>query len=850
MFKVTVKGLAAHKFRLAATALAVMLGVAFMAGTLVLTDTIGKTFDELFGDVFEGTDAVVRREAAFSSPEGQGDERGRVDASLVRTVAAVDGVARAEGTIQGYARLVDKKGEPVGDPGMGAPTFGGNWSDSRDLNPFRIVAGRPPATDDEVVLDKKSADDAGYRVGETATVVVQGPPRRVTVAGIAKFGDADSPGGASFVLFTTPAAQRLVAEPGKFDAVSVVAEGGLSQREVTERITRVVPPGVEVVTGDEITAESQSDIKEGLQFFNIFMLVFAVVALLVGSFMIFNTFSITVAQRTRENALLRAIGATRRQVLASVLVEALLVGVLASLIGLAVGVGVAVGLKALLAGFGIEIPAGGVVFLPRTVIISLIVGVGVTLVAALSPARKAGRIPPVAAMREMVGGSSGYGSRLRIVVGAGILALGVASLLGGLFGGGGNALPMVGLGVLLVFFGVSVLGRTIALPLSRMIGAPLPRLRGITGALARENAMRNPKRTAATASALMIGVGLVGFITILAASTRASINATIDKAFTGDFAIDSGTFGVGGLDPALADRINELPEVRVATGVRRGAAEIDGHVKQLQGVDPATAFDILDVEPLEGAPSDLGRDAIAVFEDVANDNDLNVGDRLPVVFKDTGPKELTVAMIYGENQPVGDYLLGRAAYEANFADQFDSQVFIATADGVSPPAARSAIERVTAQFPGADVRDRAGFKKDQTSFVNQLLGLVYAMLTLAIVIALLGIGNTLALSILERTRELGLMRAVGMTRSQLRSTVRWESVVIALQGTLLGLAVGVFFGWALVQALSDEGINRLNIPFVNLAVVVVLAGLAGVVAAIPPARRAARLDVLRAIVTE
>ena len=850
MFKVTVKGLLAHKVRVAATALAVMLGVAFMAGTLVLTDTIGRTFDDLFGDVFEGTDAVVRREAAFSSPEGQGDQRGRVDASLVRTVAAVDGVAEADGTIQGYARLVDKEGEPVGDPGMGAPTFGGNWSDSADLNPFRIVAGRPPAADDEVVLDKKSADDAGYQVGETATVVVQGPPQRVKVSGIAKFGEADSPGGASFVLFTTPAAQRLVAEPGKFDAVSVVAEGGLSQREITERIARVVPPGVEVVTGEEITAESQSDIKEGLQFFNIFMLVFAAVALLVGSFMIFNTFSITVAQRSRENALLRAIGATRRQVLGSVLVEALVVGVLASLIGLVVGVAVAVGLKALLAGFGIEIPAGGVVFLPRTVIICLIVGVGVTLLAALSPARKAGRIPPVAAMREMAGGSSGYGSSVRIVVGAGILVLGVASLLGGLFGGGDSALPMVGLGVLLVFFGVSVLGRTIALPLSRLIGAPLPRLRGITGALARENAMRNPKRTAATASALMIGVGLVGFITILAASTRASINATIDKAFTGDFAIDSGTFGVGGLDPALADRINDLPEVRVATGVRMGAAEIDGRVAELQGVDPATAFDIINVEPLQGAPADLGPDAIAVFEDVAKDDDLQVGDTLPVLFKDTGPKELRVAMIYGENQPVGDYLLGRAAYEANFADQFDSQIFIDTADGVSAPAARAAIEGVTAQFPGADVRDRAGFKADQTSFVNQLLGLVYAMLALAIVIALLGIGNTLALSILERTRELGLMRAVGMTRSQLRSTVRWESVVIALQGTLIGLAVGVFFGWALVQALSDEGINRLEIPFVNLAVVVVLAGLAGVVAAIPPARRAARLDVLRAIVTE
>ncbi|HEX2272768.1 MAG TPA: FtsX-like permease family protein, partial [Acidimicrobiales bacterium] len=794
MFRVTVKGLLAHKLRLAATALAVMLGVAFMAGTLVLTDTISRTFDDLFGDVFADTDAVVRQEAAFTAPQGEGAQRGRVDASLVGIIAAVDGVALAEGNVQGYARLVGKDGEPIGDPEMGAPTFGANWSDSDELDPFTLVEGTPPRADTEVVIDKKSADDGKLRVGDTTTVLVQGPPQQVRIAGIVKFGEADSPGGASFVLFTTDAAQRLVAEPGRFDSVSVVAEEGLSQRQVADRIAPVLPPGVEVVTGDQVTKENQDELKEGLSFFNVFLLVFAVIALLVGSFMIFNTFSITVAQRTRENALLRAIGASKRQVLASVLLEAVVVGVLASLIGLAIGLAVAVGLKALLAGFGLDIPAGGVVFLPRTAIVSLVVGVGVTVLAALSPARKAGRIPPVAAMRDVAVGSAGYGSKLRMLVGGVILALGVVSLLSGLFGGGDNALAMVGLGVLLVFFGVSVLGRTIALPLSRMIGAPLPRLRGITGNLARENAMRNPKRTAATASALMIGVGLVGFITILAASTRTSINAPIDKAFTGDFAINSGTFGTGGLDPSLAQRIAALPEVRAAAGIRMGTVEVDGHVEQIQGVDPATAFDILDVEPLQGDPADLGSDAIAVFRDAAEDDGLALGDKVAVRFKDTGTKELTVTMIYGENQPAGDYLLGLEAYEANFADQFDTLVLIDKEDGVSAEAARVAIQRVADDFPGAEVNDRTGFKEEQTSFVNQMLGLVYALLALAIVIALLGIGNTLALSILERTRELGLLRSVGMTRSQLRSAVRWESVIIALQGTFLGLLIGVFFG--------------------------------------------------------
>jgi putative ABC transport system permease protein len=850
MFRVTVKGLLAHKFRLAATALAVMLGVAFMAGTLVLTDTIGKTFDDLFADVYEGTDAVAREEAAFSNPEGAGDVRGRVDASLVDTVAGVDGVATAEGIIQGYARIIDNDGDPIGDPEMGAPTFGGNWNESSDLNPFRIVAGEPPRADNEIVIDKKSADDAGFRVGDTVTVLAQGPPHQLELSGIAKFGDADSPGGASYVLFTTEAAQRLVAEPGKFDSVAAVADEGVSQRELAGHISEVVPSGVEVVTGDEITTESQNDIEENLSFFNTFMFIFAVVALLVGSFIIFNTFSITVAQRTRENALLRAIGASRRQVLASVLVEALVVALFASLIGLVVGLAVAAGLKALLAGFGFDIPSGAVVITPRTIIISLVVGVLVTVVAALSPARKAGKVAPVAAMRDVAVGSTGYGSKLRVVVGGVVLALGVMSLLGGLFGGGSGARPLVGLGVLFVFFGVSILGRTIALPLSRMIGALLPRLRGITGTLARENAMRNPKRTAATASALMIGVGLIAFISIFAASTKTSFNAAIDESFTGDFVIDSGAFGTGGLDPALVGKVNDLPEVRAASGVRVGAAEISGGPKQVIGLDPANAFDIIDVRQLQGDSADLDRHSIAVFEDVADDDDLAIGDTVAVRFKDTGRQELTVAMIYGENELAGDYLLGIDAYEANFTDQYDAFVFVDKADDANPASALAAVERVADDYPGADVRDRTGFKERLTEPVDQLLGLIYVLLLLAIVIALLGIGNTLALSILERTRELGLLRSVGMTRSQLRSTIRWESVIIALQGTVLGLAIGLFFGWALVQALHDEGIDHFTIPYRTLLIVIVVAGFAGVLAAILPARRAAKLDVLRAIVTE
>jgi putative ABC transport system permease protein len=848
MLRMTLKGLAARKFRLFATSLAVMLGVAFMAGTLVLTDTIQKTFDDLFSDIYDDTDAVVRAEGAFDSAGIE--QRGRVDASLLGTVSGVDGVAVAQPDIRGYAQLVDKDGDAVGDPENGPPTLGGNWIDSEELNGFKISDGSPPRADDEVVIDKKSADDTGYRVGDTAQVLVKGGPQDVTIAGIAQFGDADSPGGASFVLFTLDAAQRLIAEPDKFDNILVIADAGISPSEIVQRISPALPTGTEAVTGDEVTQESQDEIKQGLSFFNTFMFVFAAIALLVGGFIIFNTFFITVAQRTRENALLRALGARKRQVLVSVLVEALAVGLIASVVGIGLGILVAGALKALLAAFGFELPGGGIVLTVNTVIISLVAGVGVTVVAAISPARRAGKVPPVAAMREVAVGSTGYGSRQRIVVGGALLVLGGAALGYGLFGSPGSPILVVGAGVLLVFFGVAALGRTVALPLSRSIGWPLPRLFGIRGRLARENAMRNPRRTAATASAVMIGVGLVTFISIFAASAKASFGTVIDRAFTGDFVITSPAgLASGGLDPRLAASLNELPEVDVAGAIRAGVAEIDGSATQLLAATDE-AFDVVDVDPVAGSPADLGADTIAVFEDVARDKNLSIGDRVPVVFKDTGGKELTVALIYGESQPAGDWLLGTETFEANVDDQYDYQVFVRKADGVDTPTARAAIEQVADGYPGAKVLDQSGYEADQTMFIDQLLNLIYVMLLLAIFIALLGIANTLALSIIERTRELGMMRAVGMTRSQLRSMIRWESVIIAIQGTLLGIVVGVFFGWALVTALSDEGIETFRLPVATLVVVVVLAALAGVLAAVWPARRAAKLDVLRAVVTE
>jgi putative ABC transport system permease protein len=850
MFHTAWKGLLGHKFRFVATALAVTLGVAFMAGTLVLTDTIRTTFDNLFANVYQGTDAVVRAKASFEGPPGAGVQRGRIDAALVDAVRRVDGVAAAEGDVGGYARLVGKDGQALGNPATGAPAIGMSWTENEALNTFTLVSGTAPRSDDEVVIDRKSAGDGELAVGDTTTVLVTGPPQRVRIAGIARFGEADSPGGATIVAFTRAAAQRLIGEPGKYDSVSVLAVAGVSETELVRRLSGVLPAGTEALTGAAITAETQSEIADAFQFFNTFMLIFAVIALLVGAFMIFNTFSITVAQRTRENGLLRALGASRRQVLGSVLLEAVAVGVLASVLGIVAGLAVALGLKGLFGAIGLDIPTGSVVFTPATAIISFAVGVGITLLAAVSPARKAAKVPPVAAMQEGVTGSTGYGSTQRVIVGAAVLGLGLAAVLTGLFRDVDQPVAIVGAGALLVFFGVSILGRTISLPLSRALGAPLPRLRGITGELARENAMRNPKRTAASASALMIGVGVVGLITIFVSSTKASMDAAVDRAFTGDIVVDSGGGLFGGVDPGLARRLDALPEVASAAGLRQGVAQVAGSAVLLQATDPRTATELMKVGPISGSPAELGRDSIGLHKDVAADKSLEVGDPVPVVFKDTGPRTLRLALIYDENRQAGNYLLGTAAYDANFTNRLDTKVLVKGAAGTSPEAALAAVKQAAQAYPGAKVLDRAQFKAEQTKPMDQLLTLVYALLGLAILIALLGIANTLALSIVERTRELGLLRAVGMTRSQLRSSIRWESVIIALQGTVLGLLIGLFFGWALVTALSDEGISVFRIPYASLAIVVVLAAVAGMAAAVPPSRRAAKLDVLRAVVTE
>lgn len=847
MLRTTLENLRARKLRLFTTSVAVVLGVAFMAGTLVLTDTVGQSFDRLFADANAGTDAFVRQEATITSSI-DGDQRARLTDDVVADVAAIDGVAAAEGQISGYAQLVGPDGVPVGSTdGMG--TFAGAWSTVDALNPFELAEGRAPSDVSdgapyEVVIDRGSARSAGLAPGDAASVLTSEGNVAVTVVGVATFAGENSPGGSSYVAFTQQAAQALVAEPGRIDGVAAVAEEGLSQERLAQRIAEALAlDGVEVVTGEQLTAEQQDDLQAGLTFFNTFMLTFALIALFVGSFIIYNTFSILVAQRTREMALLRALGASRRQVLASVLIESLVVGLLASGLGVVVGLGVAVGLQSLLEASGIDLPSGPLVIAGSTIVTSVLAGVGVCLTSAVIPARRASKVAPVAAMRDVATEDVGV-PPLRTAVGLLVTLLGAGGIALGLRGG---TFALVGLGAVLVFVGIAQLGAVLAIPFVRLVGAPLPALRGLPGQLAKENALRNPRRTATTAAALMVGVALVAGMTVLATSAKASIAQQLDTAFHGELVLDSGAYGFGGFSPGLAEEVGQLPEVAAASGVRVAFTDIDGGQEDLLALEPGAVEQMFDIGVSEGTITDLGANEVAVLREVAEEDDLQLGDTVEVTFAETGVQPLQVAVIYDEAQPAGRYLVATEVFEANVPERFDFQVYVDLADGVDLEQGRQAVEQVAAAHPNAEVQDAEQFQDSIAAEIDTILNIVYALLALAVLIALLGIANTLALSIFERTREMGLLRAVGMSRRQLRTSIRWESVLVALLGTSLGLAIGVGFGWVLVEAMRDDGVTLLRIPVASLAVITALAALAGVLAAVLPARRAARLDVLAAI---
>ncbi|MEU5890407.1 ABC transporter permease [Streptomyces sp. NPDC047461] len=848
--RLSVSSLRAHKRRFAGTFLAVFLGVAFLAGTLVMGDTLRAGFDTMFGRATSGTDAVVRSADAITTPGESEGVRQPVATDLVKTVEQVPGVAAAAPSIQGAGQLVGANGDPIG--GQGPPTLAGNWIADPELNAYQLAEGRAPATSGEVVIDRGTAERGDLRIGDTTTLRTPDPVE-VTIVGLATFGGEDGMAQVTFTGMTRADAEKyLTARPGEAATIQVRAGPGVGQQELVDRLTPVLPEGVEAITGQKSAEENTEMISsQFLTVFTLFLLVFSGVALLVATFSIHNTFAIVVAQRTRENALLRALGASRRQVTASTLVEATAVAVTASLAGLAGGIGIAAGLQILFPAIGFPFPEGDLVVSALSMLLPLAVGVVVCLGSALLPAVRAGRTAPMAALRETAVDTSGA-SRVRAVTGMGLAALALGVTISGVLVS--PSLWLAGTGAVLALASFVVLGPVASTTAVRVLGGPLDRLRGVTGGLARRNALRSPKRTAATAGALMIGVAVVSLFTVFAASLKATMDQTVSRSFAGDIAVSTPAFGAGGsgLSPRLAGAVDKLPEVDTAVGLGRGVAEVDGKGRALTVTDPLALERTFDLGTVRGSLSGLGTDGIAITESEAAKQGLKTGDTTRLTFTDGKKETFTVRAVYGRSELAGEYVITRAAWEPHRTQDADTVVAVSFEDGVSTDTGKAAVEKVAERYGNPEVQTRDEYAQSSAGGIDMMLTLVYALLALAVLIALLGIANTLTLAIHERTRELGLLRAVGQTRSQLRAMVRWESVLVAAFGTVGGLALGGFLGWVLVKA-SDGASDSdfaFAVPPLNLAIVALVGLAAGALAGLRPARRAARLDVLRAIATE
>ena len=857
MFKTTIKNLLGHKIRVVITAVAIIAGVSFMSGTFILTDTITSAFNNLFADVNKGVDGVVRQKATFKidaqQPGGTTDQRDLVPISLVPTIEQADGVQAAEASIFGVAFAIGKDNKPI-NPISGAPQFGGNWQTVQAMSPYRLAEGRAPNGPNEVVIDRGTAKRGKLALGDTLRIQALGPTRTAKVVGIATVNGSDNLAGASFVLMDTTSASAAFGTAGKAGAILVQADDGLSQAQLVERLQRAIPSGDEAITGDAYTKESQDSVQKGFSVFSLVLLVFAFIALLAGAFLIYNIFGIVVAQRTRELALLRAIGASRQQVLRSVLIEALATGVLASALGLLAGIGLAVGLTALLAAIGLDLSSTSIVIAPRTVFLSLFVGVLVTLLSSIIPALRASRVSPMAAIREVAVDDSNR-STVRVVFGTVFGVLGVLAMLGGI---SGKKAPPIGVGAVCLFITIVIFGPRLASPIIKVIGAWLPKVKGVTGQLARDNAMRNPRRTASTAIALILALTLVAALTIVFSSFTASINAAVTKGFKGDFQLSAGFSGAG-LSPELASRLEKVPQVDGVAGLSFGTASLLGKGVTVWGTDGPGLKRVLDIGVDQGDLDRLvGDDTIALDRGVSDLFKLPIGSKLTLGFPSGQTQAFTVVATYTEAGLIGQgadakFLLPRAAF-ARFEPaqaQTDLRVMVKAAKGVSVSAARTAVEQASKDFPTAKVQSLKEIQKAQTKQINQALSFFLVLLVFSIFIGFLGIAITLALSVIERTRELGLLRALGMDRKLMKSMVRWEAVLIALLGSTLGLGLGIVIGSALAAILSaDIDTARVSLPFTRLILFGLGAALFGVLAAIYPARRAAKLNVLEAISTE
>ncbi|MFU8874647.1 FtsX-like permease family protein [Micromonospora sp. SL4-19] len=841
MWHLTLRTTLARRARLALTLLAVVLGVTFATGGLVLTDTSGRLLDDQFRTATAGVDLTVRDAVAFDSAMGVEVARDPLPADLSARIAAVSGVADARPLVRGQG-LLEVDGKAVVPSGA---SLLASWAPG-PVGSFTIRSGRPPAADDEVVLDEDTARGQHVRLGDTVTVRAT-DSARLRVVGLAGFGDRGGLPNSTVALVTLPSAQRLLQLGSSISEVAVVAAPGVAPEELRGRITAAVGADYEVAASRDIAAAGAAAARDQLSWLQLVLLALAGAALLVGAFLIANTFSIVVTQRTRELALLRAAGATGGQVLRSVLGEALLVGLTASAAGLVLGVAAATGIRNLAGAFGLPLPEGGLVLTGRTVLVAFAVGVLVTVGSAVGPARRAAAVAPVAALRQASAARTG---RIRVVAGALAAAAGLAAAAAVL--AADAPVPLLGAAALGAVGGLALLGPAITPALVRLVGRPLATV-GVTGRLATDSAARTPRRTAATALALALGLALISFMAVLGTSVKSSVRQSYAEVITADHLVESARNEMlGGLSPAVYDRVSRLPEVAVASRLHYGHWRDGAATQALTAVDPATLPRVTSLHFTAGNLQAVAGGGVVLAEHVARDRGLGVGDELAMTFSRTGTCKLPVVGLLrdGDARALStDYIISLDTFARLYSEEMDASVLIRTADGTDRAALERAVNTALADTPTAQLRDQAAAVAGRTMMIDQVLGLVTVLLMLAVLIALLGITNTLALSITERTAEIGLLRAVGMTRRQLGWMIRAEAVLVAALASVLGIVLGVGFAAATVRALGRDAPTVLSVPAGRLLVVLAVALVAGLLAGLLPARRAARLDVLAAIGT-
>jgi putative ABC transport system permease protein len=846
--RVALRGLLGRKLRSILTAFAIVLGVATVSGTYVLTDSISDAFDNIFSGIYRGTDAVISGKAAFDLSDESGVEPPSFDQSLLAKVRALPDVAAAIGGVAGEAQLIGSNGKVI--QFGGAPNLGFSVDPSQPrFNSLTLVSGSWPGRN-EVVIDQGTAGKKDIAVGSTIRVQAQGRAIQMRVSGLVQFGAVSSIGGATLAGFDLATAQRLFHKAGKLDQIRAAAKPGVSESALLEEIRSILPPETQVRTGQGQAREDASDTKSFTSFLQTFLLSFGGIALFVGAFVIANSLSITTAQRTREFATLRTIGASRRQILRSVLVESGAIGVLSSVVGLFLGLALAKGLFALFDAFGFTLPNSGLLLEPRTIIVALLIGIVVTIVASLRPALRATRVPPIAAVKEGATLPPGRFARYRGVGSAALAVLGFAALASGLFVPGlstAQILVLMGLGALLVFFGVALFSSHLVTPLAAAIGAPGARIGGAPGVLARENAQRNPQRTGTTAAALMIGLALVTLVAMMAEGLRSSFFNSVDKLWKTDYAVTAQN-NYSPIPISVERPLHHVSGVKAVVGVRQGEAKIFGSRHNLTAVG-AGASQVFSLDWMHGSQSvldTLGADGAFLEKGFAKKHELAVGSGVELLMPTGVRRTFRVRGIFDEpsgGSPFGPVTIGSAAFDRLVQQPNDLFVFVTIKGGVTD-ANTANLKRAVSDFPNAKVADREQFKKNQASGLNSVLNILYVLLALSVLVSLFGIVNTLVLTVFERTRELGMLRAIGMTRRQARRMIRYESVITALIGAVIGIALGIALA---VLLISRFEFIILAWPIGSLAIFVVAALVVGFVAAIFPARRAARLNVLEAL---